>query len=201
MISFLCLAGILILAWAGWFPSLPVDLRIPRPTLLAGLTMAVLLTMVDPVPLGSLAELHPGFLAPAGLWFFLLTAERSEMRFKLFHLSLLIGFILFFWHEAAHVDTAWEQGSFRLMSVLAAGCVPLFAFEGLARRVTVAVGSLLVSHLWILLFHREVLTPPVIGVAEFLDTVWISLGALVFLHYSGRFVRYRFRKRRGIESV
>jgi hypothetical protein len=73
----------------------------------------------------------------------------------------------------------------------------LFLTKYIQEQLFILLLSLMVTHGWVLFFHREVLKPLVIGYADYLDTVWMVLLGWIVLYYGLRnlhgFLRSQFR--------
>jgi hypothetical protein len=201
ILTLLCLTTLFILIMTGWFPHLAEELKTQQKTILSMLLLTIVLTESPFLPIQTTLLIHPGFIALIGLFLALINRISEHSLILLSSIFLFIGSILFFLHEMGHVDTAWNDSTFRTTVLILLVMLPICFTKLLVERCFLLLGSMFVVHIWVLVFHYEMLKPLVIGNDEYLDTVWLCLTGLFLFHHFFRLVVEWVRRRRKVNSI
>lgn len=195
ILSTLCILTLYILIFTGWFSAFTQDLGASRRMIGSFLIMAAVLAQTPAIPVQSTFSIQPGSLTLLGLLYAFGRKTNRQFWVSSSSLAIFLGSALFFWHELTHVDTDWTDPIFRLVALLLFIPIVMGCTKRIEEQIVLVISGFIISHLWILFFHHDMLTPLVLGNDEYLDTVWICLVSLFVLHYALRSLTV-WRKRR-----
>jgi hypothetical protein len=171
-----------ILIATGWLSFLSTELAVSRSMLLFWLSLISCLSFLPPLTIATTYDIHLNYIVLLGLWLFFLSRIPINRLFTIVSLMLMLGSILFLYHEVSQVQLIWKSSHFQWFTVLFASAEAVLASSCFIERICLVFGGLSVAQGGILFLYHDQLSPIVFPVEGFLHTFWLTLISLGFIH-------------------
>jgi hypothetical protein len=181
ILALLCLAVLSILVCTGWLPGLEQELSLGKRDLFIFLALSFWFAIRLPLSMDPALFIHPGIFSLFLLFFILLKQISPNRLLSLVSFSICTSSILFIWHEMFRMSGDWSDSLFRTVTSTVIPLGALAVSNVLGEKMFYLAFTFLSLHLIVLYFHREALSPVVIGEEAFLDAFWLALTIFVLL--------------------
>ncbi|MBA4603703.1 hypothetical protein [Thermoactinomyces mirandus] len=187
--------SLLILYLSGWFPDWEEDFRTSHSNLTFVLLTMSALSWCRPWEVNGQFFVHPAWIGFLIIFFGLGHKLSADSIFPLFGRSFCTGTLFLFLHELMKANADWTYRPFQF--VLFCGVIFLsYLISGrLSERIWYTGMCLMILHVWILFFYRERLNPFVLGSEAFMDTLWLVLIGILFMHFLEKWIWIRVMKK------
>lgn len=181
-LAVLSCVSLAVLIQTDWFSGLEQALKMKRQGLVLGLLAETALFRVE-LPVGEVLRIQAGMLLMIP-FLIRLWKQWRRVPMDLFPTVFLAGSILFLLRELYWLDPMFNWSGIRGWVIGATTGMALLSSRRLHVRLTVGAGGLWMAEWMALFLHRNEINPVVFGNPEALDAFWISLTAILIVHYA-----------------
>lgn len=158
----------------GWLSFLPTRLDISRSTLLFWLITISCFTFLPPLTIFPSFEIQLSYLLMFGLFLYFLFRIPINHLFAMISLMLLIGSILFLYHELARVQMVWTSPHFQIFTVFFSIATAFVTSNILVEQICLIFGGFLLAQCGILYLYHDQFSPIIFPGEGFLHTWWLT---------------------------
>ncbi|RAL22647.1 hypothetical protein [Thermoflavimicrobium daqui] len=183
VLSILSITTLIILLYTGWLPSLAKRLDCKYSQVIWGLIVCFLLNLIPIFSLTPQYEVEPGIFVVIGLLLFFIMKLRLRTIFFLQINIILLGSLIFLWHEIFDVQTKWDQSFFRISTLIGVTLISLIMRKTILEKLYLQIGSYVFAHVLMVLIYTDVVKPVTIGDKIFLDSLWLGILCIILCHF------------------
>jgi hypothetical protein len=178
MSTFIPLAVLILLA-TGWLIYLPAQFGISKQQLQLFLSIICCISLLPPISFLSVLDIQLDYLFLFLLFLYTLRQIPVHRLVTLISLMIMLGSILFLYHEVTRTPMLWKSVSFQWFTIFFSMGEAIISSNFILEQFFLVFGGLFVTQCGLYYLYHERLSPIAFPGLGSMDTFWIILTILI----------------------
>ncbi|WP_028775758.1 hypothetical protein [Shimazuella kribbensis] len=180
MSTFIPLAVLILLA-TGWLTYLPTQFGISKQHLQLFLSIISCISLLPPISISSVLDIKLDYFFLFLLFLYTLSQIPIHRLVTLLSLMIMLGSILFLYHEITRTPLLWRSVSFQWFTILFSMSEAIISCSFILEQFCLVFGGLLITQFGLYYLYHERLSPIAFPGLGAMDTFWIIITILIIV--------------------
>ena len=172
---------LLILISTGWLTFLPSQLGVTKQSVIIYLAVIGCSSLLPPISIFSFLDIQLDYLFMILLFIYFLSRTSFSQLVTLLSLVLMLGSILFLFHELSRTSLMWRSSIFQWVTIFLSMCEAIVSTNKMREQFCLIFGGLLVTQSGLNYLYSDRISPIAFPGSGLSDVLWITILILILV--------------------